>query len=116
MAALHYLAPEFIAEGRLHWLRSPLYIVKNGQQEQYYFTDSEFSKAAPKSGIVQRAKGLGALSPEQAKRSMFGENQRMDKLIPSAEALALLEDLMGAAVEPRAEFIFENVDFSKINE
>ena len=115
MAALHHLAPEFIAEGRLHWLRSPLYIVKNGQQEQYYFTESEFSKA-PKGGIVQRAKGLGALSPEQAKRSMFGENQRMDKLIPSAEALALLEDLMGAAVEPRAEFIFENVDFSKISE
>jgi DNA gyrase/topoisomerase IV subunit B len=105
MAALHYLAPEFIAEGRLHWLRSPLYIVKKGQQEQYYFTESEFSKA-PKDGIVQRAKGLGALSPEQAKRSMFGENQRMDKLIPSAEALALLEDLMGAAVEPRAKVYF----------
>lgn len=115
MAALHRLAPEFIAEGRLYWLRSPLYIVKKGQQEQYYYTDSEFSKA-PKNGIVQRAKGLGALSPEQAKKSMFGENQRMDKLIPSAEALTLLEDLMGVAVEPRAKFIFENVDFSKINE
>lgn len=115
MAALHYLAPEFITEGRLHWLRSPLYIVKKGRQEQYYFTDNEFSKA-PKGGIVQRAKGLGALSPEQAKKSMFGENQRMDKLIPNVEALTLLEDLMGVAVEPRAEFIFENVDFSKISE
>lgn len=47
---------------------------------------------------------------------MFGENQRMDKLIPNVEALTLLEDLMGVAVEPRAEFIFENVDFSKISE
>lgn len=28
MAALHYLAPKFIEEGRLCWLRSPLYIVK----------------------------------------------------------------------------------------
>lgn len=31
MAALQYLAPQFIEEGRLGWLRSPLYIVKNGK-------------------------------------------------------------------------------------
>ena len=42
MAALQYLAPEFIKEGRLCWLRSPLYIVKNGKHNSYYYTDSEF--------------------------------------------------------------------------
>lgn len=47
---------------------------------------------------------------------MFGENQRMDILIPAPEALMLLEDLMGKDVMPRSEFIFENVDFSQVRE
>ena len=112
MAALRYLAPQFLEEGRLCWLRSPLYIVKNGKSESYYFTDEEFAKAKVK-GEVTRAKGLGALSEQQAKNSMFGENQRMDVLEPNEEAIYLLEDLMGKDVEPRTEFIFKNVDFSE---
>ena len=47
---------------------------------------------------------------------MFGEYQRMDVLIPTEEALILLEELMGKEVEPRTEFIFNNVDFSEIKE
>ena len=115
MAALRYLAPKFLDEGRLCWLRSPLYIVKNGKKEEYYFTDEEFSKVKVK-GEVTRAKGLGALSEEQARNSMFGESQRMDIIEPTPEAIALLEDLMGIDVEPRREFIFENVDFSEVKE
>lgn len=115
MAALRYLAPQFLEEGRLCWLRSPLYIVKSGKKESYYFTDEEFVGAKVK-GEVTRAKGLGALSESQAKNSMFGENQRMDVLMPTPEALYLLEDLMGKDVEPRSEFIFENVDFSEVRE
>ena len=80
MAALQYLAPDFIKEGRLCWLRSPLYIVTNGKTESYYFTDEEFNQAKNKiKGEVQRNKGLGSLEPDQARRSMFTpEYQRMD--------------------------------------
>ena len=118
MAALQYLAPQFIQEKRLCWLRSPLYIVKNGKQESYYFTDAEFNKVRSKiKGEVQRAKGLGALSPEQARRSMFtDEFQRMDVLEPNGEAIDLLLDLMGKDIEPRRRFIFEEVDFSEVKE
>ena len=115
MAALRYLAPQFLEEGRLCWLRSPLYIVKNGKNESYYFTDEEFNKAKIK-GEVTRAKGLGALSEVQARNSMFGENQRMDVLEPTEAAVYLLEDLMGKDVTPRTEFIFKNVDFSMVRE
>ena len=115
MAALRYLAPQFLEEGRLYWLRSPLYIVKNGKKESYYFTDEEFNKANPK-GEVTRAKGLGALSETQAKNSMFGENQRMDRLEIDPNAIILLEQLMGSDVEPRREFIFNHVDFSEVRE
>ena len=44
MVVLQYLVPQFIQENRLCWLRSPLYIVKNGKQEQYFFTDEDFDK------------------------------------------------------------------------
>ena len=118
MAALRYLAPEFLDEQRLYWLRSPLYIVKNGKSESYYFTDEEFAKAKGKiKGEVQRNKGLGALSEAQAKRSMFtNEFQRIEQLSPSTDSLFLLEDLMGVDVEPRRKFIFNNIDFSEIRE
>lgn len=116
MAAIHYLAPQFLEENRLCWLHSPLYIVKNNKKELYYFTDEEFAKAKVK-GEVTRAKGLGALSAEQANRSMFtDEFQRMEEIAPSNKALSLLEQLMGKAAEPRTDFIFDNVDFSTIRE
>lgn len=118
MAALHKLAPQFIREGRLCWLRSPLYIVKNGKKETYYFTDEEMDQARGKIvGEVQRNKGLGSLSAEQAKASMFTPGvQRLEALITSPVAEDLLERLMGNEAEERREFIFKNVDFSTIRE
>lgn len=118
MAALRYLAPEFINEGRLCWLRSPLYIVKSGKTESFYFTDEEFNKVRSKiKGEVTRAKGLGALSVEQAHKSMFTpEFQRLDVLEANADSLFLLEQLMGENVEPRRQFIFNKIDFSEVRE
>jgi DNA gyrase subunit B len=118
MAALRYLAPQFIEENRLCWLRSPLYIVKNGKKEEFFFNDEEFNAVRGKiKGEVSRAKGLGALSPAQAKASMFtSEFQRMDVLYPSEDALILLENLMGSDVSPRQDFVFNNIDFSEVRE
>lgn len=58
MCALYKIAPEFIKEGRLYWMRSPLYIVKNKNKEEYYYTDEEFNLVRNKiKGDVQRNKG-----------------------------------------------------------
>ena len=120
MAALQYLAPEFIREGRLCWLRSPLYIEEYKGKETYYFTDEELEKAKKKNkikGHLQRNKGLGALEAEQARNSMFSpEYQRLDIMEWDDEAIDLLYDLMGEDVEPRREFIMKKVDFSKVRE
>ena len=118
MAALRYLAPQFLEEGRLCWLRSPLYIVKNGKNESYYFSDEEFSSVRGKiKGEVTRAKGLGALSEKQAHMSMFtDEFQRMETLIPDSESIILLEELMGKDVEFRKQFVYNQIDFSEIRE
>ena len=118
MAVLQYLAPQFIQENRLCWLRSPLYIVKNGKQEQYYFTDEDFDKVRKTiKGEINRAKGLGALSVDQAHNSMFTEKyQRLDILHPTENSVQLLYNLMGNDSSLRKEFIFNNVDFSQLRE
>lgn len=120
MACLSKLAPKFIEENRLCWLRSPLFIVERGNNRSYYFTDEEFNKAKESGkikGEVHRAKGLGALESNEAHESMFtDEFQRMDIMEFSSEGLQLLYDLMSEDVEPRREFIFKNVDFSEVKE
>lgn len=118
MAALAHIAPQFIQEGRLCWLRSPLHIVHDGKKETYYFTDEELEQNRHKiKGEIQRNKGLGSLEPEQARESMFNpEYQRLDIMEYSEEAMSLLYSLMGSEVEPRRNFIMSNVDFSEIKE
>ena len=118
MAALAHIAPQFIREGRLCWLRSPLHIVHDGKKETYYFTDEELEQNRHKiKGEIQRNKGLGSLEPEQARESMFNpEYQRLDVMEYSEEAMGLLYSLMGEDVVPRREFIMTNVDFSEIKE
>ena len=118
MAALAHIAPQFIKEGRLCWLRSPLYIVHDGKKETYYFTDEELDQNRHKiKGEIQRNKGLGSLEPEQARESMFNpEYQRLDIMEYSEEAMDLLYALMGEDVAPRRDCNMSNVDFSEIRE
>lgn len=120
MACIAYFAADFIKEGRLCWLRSPLYIVNSKNEESYYFSDEEFNLAKAQGkikGEVTRAKGLGELSAETAKRSMFSEKyQRLEVIEYDEQAIDLLYQLMGIQVEPRRNFIMENVDFSEIHE
>ena len=118
MAALAHIAPQFIREGRLCWLRSPLHIVHDGKKEYYFFTDEELEQNRHKiKGEVQRNKGLGSLEPEQARESMFNpEHQRMDVMEYTEEAMNLLYSLMGEDVAPRRDFIMKNVDFTEIRE
>ena len=118
-SALEHFCPKFIRENRLCWLRSPLYIVKYKDKEQYYFTDQEMNAARPNlpAGVeVQRCKGLGSLSSSQARNSMFGENQHMDVLIPTDKTKNKLVTLMGSNSDGRKDFIFNNIDFSEVKE
>ena len=118
MAALSYLAPQFIKEGRLCWLHAPLYIISDGKKETYAFTDEEMNSMRGKiKGNISRNKGLGEMNPESARRSMFtSEFQRMEVLEYSEEAIEILYALMGEDVEPRRNFVMTKIDFSEIRE
>ena len=114
MVALQVLCPQFIQEGRLYWLKSPLYIVdKNGKRE-YYYTEEEFRNRKENGGIIIRVKGLGQLAERDLKDSMFNPQwQHLEQLVPDEESIETLEQLMGDDVKPRKEFVTNNIDFGE---
>lgn len=117
MSALRYLCPQFIDENRLYWLKAPLYVVENKNRREYYYSDLDFNNRIKKTGdVINRSKGLGSLSATQAKESMFGINQKLDLLKSTPEAILLLEELMGEDIQPRKDFVLNNIDFSTITE
>ena len=116
----YVLMPKFIEEGRLGWLRAPLYRLSKGKQHVYAYDEDELTELRKThAGWEQsRYKGLGEMRAEDMEESMLHpKNRRLDILtIGDAEAAAdCLQMLMGTEVEGRRDFLFENVDFSILN-
>lgn len=123
LATMFYvLMPKFIEENRLKWLRAPLYKIGTGKRAKYAYSDEELVKLQSQgaSGEIIRFKGLGQMSTQDIKDSMFGPDQRIEVLSYGTTAKAKrsaqlqLEALMGEDVEPRRDFIFDNIDFESI--
>lgn len=112
MAMLQVLAPEFLKENRLFWLRAPTCKVETPKKTYFYYSDEEF-KSHPK-GNITFFKGLGQMSDNDLKASMFNEEwQHLEPIIYSEEGINTLISLMSEDVEPRKEFVYNNIDFSK---
>ena len=116
----YVLMPKFIEEGRLGWLRAPLYRLSKGNQHVYAYDEDELAELRKtRSGWEQsRYKGLGEMVADDVEESMLHPtNRRLDILtINDAEAAAeSLQMLMGTEVEGRRDFLFENVDFNILN-
>lgn len=111
MAMLQVLAPQFIKDNRLFWLRAPICKVETKTKTYYYYNDAEF-KNHPK-GNITFFKGLGQMTDEDLKHSMFDEEwQHLEPIEYSEEGIETLIDLMSEKVEPRKDFVFNNIDFS----
>jgi len=52
---IYTLCPQFVLDGRLYWLKAPLYKVTSGGKSSYYFNDKEMPKAV--AGEITRYKG-----------------------------------------------------------
>ena len=112
MAMLQVLAPEFLKENRLFWLRAPTCKVETPKKTYFYYSDEEF-KNHPK-GNITFFKGLGQMNDNDLKASMFNEEwQHLEPIIYSEEGINTLISLMSEDVEPRKEFVYNNIDFSK---
>ena len=109
-----YMRP-LVEAGKLYRAVTPLYIVRTGKEELYFYTEEEMSafKASHSDGSydILRAKGLGELNAVDLHKVCF-ENQRFKKITISdaKETQKLLEVLQGQAVGPRKQFIYDNAE------
>lgn len=109
------LFPEMLMEGRICRLESPTHLVHSGGKTYCFYSKDEFDKRKVQGETVM-VKGLGELTAKQAKMSMFGENQRLTKFNWDEKVDKTLRELMGTDAQPRKDFLFSKVDFSKIVE
>ncbi len=108
-----------IEEGHLFIAMPPLFKVEEGKNIHYCYTNEEFkeyTKGKDSSKYrVQRYKGLGEMNPEPLRvTTMAPETRNLIKVNITDAALAekRVSVLMGDVVEPRKDWINENVDFS----
>ena len=111
-----YMKP-LIEEGHLYIAMPPLYRVTFGNKENYIWTNEELKELTKgKSNYkISRYKGLGEMNASQLwETTMDPEHRSLVKV--NIEDVALAEKrvsvLMGDAVEPRKNWINENVIFS----
>lgn len=117
---IYGLFPQFMEEGRLHWLRAPLYRIDFKQEVCYAFNDEELESTIKKKGKgkITRFKGLGEMDADDVEVAIFGQSQRLEKFVikDKVNTYSQIEMLMGSEVEGRKKFIFDNIDFSKVEE
>ena len=108
-----------VEAGKLYRAVTPLYIVRKGKEELYFYTEAEMDewRKLNKSGYdVLRAKGLGELDPADLQKVCF-EKERYKRITVSdiEKTTNLLEVLQGQAVEPRKKYIYDNATMLGFN-
>ena len=112
-----YMKP-LIENGHLYIAMPPLYKLQNGRTVYYAWSDEERKEIITKSKVkleTQRYKGLGEMNAEQLwETTMNPDTRSLVKVNINDVALAekRVSVLMGDKVEPRKEWIEENVEFS----
>ncbi len=114
-----YMKP-LILSGRVYIAQSPLYKLEKerGKIVHYAFDDHELKKELKelgKTAKISRYKGLGEMNPEQLwETTLNPTNRRMIQVTidDTLEAERKLRILMSELVEPRRDFLMENIVFT----
>ena len=113
-----YMKP-LIEAGKLYIAIPPLYKIESGKQAFYAWTEDDrkeiLEKFKGKSSTTQRYKGLGEMDAIQLWETTMNPEQRSlikINIVDASLAEKRVSILMGDKVEPRKEWIEENVIFS----
>ena len=114
-----YMKP-LIEEGHLYIAMPPLYKVASGKEEYYAWTEEDRrylidEKFKGKQTKTQRYKGLGEMNAEELRETTMDPDKRSlikVSILDASLAEKRVSVLMGNKVEPRKEWIEENVDFT----
>jgi topoisomerase-4 subunit B len=104
--------PDLVKNGHLYILETPLFRVRNKQETEYCYDESEKLNAVRKLGAkaeITRFKGLGEISPEEF-GNFIGSDIRLEPVIlKDASISKLLEYFMGKNTQERQQFIIGNL-------
>ena len=113
-----YMKP-LVETGHVYVAMPPLYKITCGKEHYYVWTDQErkeiIEKHKNQKTTTQRYKGLGEMNAEQLwETTMDPDNRNLIKVSITDAALAekRVSVLMGDSVDPRKDWIEQNVEFS----
>lgn len=113
MGLFYTYMKELVLDGRLYRGAAPLYTVSKGQEEYLFYTDKEYRQWQEKNSTigfkVLRGKGVGEMDAADLNRLCFS-SERFKRFVVDnqEETSALLEILLGTAVAPRKQYIYDN--------
>ena len=102
--------PELIKKGKIYMALPPLYKVKSGKKNHYFYSDEELEKSKIK-GDVTRFKGIGEMDAEELwETTMDPEKRQLIQLTTDNfdETMQIFNTLMGKSSAARKAFIAEN--------
>lgn len=113
MGLFYTYMKDLVLAGKLYRGAAPLYTLTKGKEEHLFYTDKEYrnwqAKNSTSGYTVLRGKGTGEMNPDDLHRLCFN-SERFKRFVVDdpEETNALLTILLGSAVPPRKQYIYDN--------